>query len=173
MIGLLKNKSQYYMNYFFFLVRDGVQYQEFLLFTQELIHFTQEILPLLPKKLRTPYSRNLRVPTNNSHGELFHVRCGTLVYNTEISHFIFVHQFMSQLSPYTSMSGDAGPVHPQLLLEIVCPSSSWSAWCPLSSVGVPQGGYLRSFVVLKPRHVSSPFPFCCCSPLSYAHPPYL
>ena len=36
---------------FFFLVRDGVQYQEFLLFTQELIHFTQEILPLLPKKL--------------------------------------------------------------------------------------------------------------------------
>ena len=41
----------------FFLVRDGVQYQEFLLFTQELIQFTQEILPLLPKKLRTPYSR--------------------------------------------------------------------------------------------------------------------
>ena len=29
--------------------------------------------------------------TNNSRGELFHVRCGTLVYNTEISHFIVVH----------------------------------------------------------------------------------
>ena len=50
----------------FFLVRDGVQYQQFLLFTQELIHFTQEILALLPKKLRTPYSRNLRVPIDES-----------------------------------------------------------------------------------------------------------
>ena len=29
-----------------FSVRDGVQYQEFLLFTQDLFHFTQEILPL-------------------------------------------------------------------------------------------------------------------------------
>ena len=48
----------------FLLARDGVQYQEFLLFTQELIHFTQEIVPLLPKKLRTPYSRNLRVPNH-------------------------------------------------------------------------------------------------------------
>ena len=28
------------------------------------VHFTQEILPLLPKKLPTPYSRNLRVPTD-------------------------------------------------------------------------------------------------------------
>ena len=66
MIGLLKNKSQYYTHFFFFffLVRDGVQYQEFLLFTQELFHFTQEMLPLLHKKLRTSYSRNLRVPTN-------------------------------------------------------------------------------------------------------------
>ena len=36
--------------------------QEFLLFTQELILFTQEILPLLPKKLLTPYSRNLKGP---------------------------------------------------------------------------------------------------------------
>ena len=62
MIGLLKNKSQYYTKKK--LVRDGVQYQELLLFTQELIHFTQEILPLLPKKLRTPYSRNLRVPNH-------------------------------------------------------------------------------------------------------------
>ena len=41
--------------------------QEFFLFTQELIHFTQEILPLLPKKLRAPYSRNLRVPTNDAN----------------------------------------------------------------------------------------------------------
>ena len=42
---------------FFFLVRDGVQYQEFLLFTQELILFIQEILPLLPilKKFYGPY----------------------------------------------------------------------------------------------------------------------
>ena len=39
--------------------------KEFFLFTQELIHFAQEILPLLPKKLRTPYSRNLRVPIND------------------------------------------------------------------------------------------------------------
>ena len=46
MIGLLKNKSQYYTDFFFLLVRDGVQYQEFLLFAQELTHFTQEILPL-------------------------------------------------------------------------------------------------------------------------------
>ena len=60
MIVLLKNKSQYYTDFFF---RDGVQYQEFLLFTQELIHFIQEILSSLPKKLRTPYSRNLRVPS--------------------------------------------------------------------------------------------------------------
>ena len=58
MIGFLKNKSQYYTDLFFF-----VQYQEFLLFTQELFHFTQEIVPILPKKLRTPYSRNLRVPS--------------------------------------------------------------------------------------------------------------
>ena len=65
MIGLLKNKSQYYSD-FFFLVRDGVQYQEFLLFTQELIHFTHEILSLLPKKLRTPYSTNLSVPSYKS-----------------------------------------------------------------------------------------------------------
>ena len=36
--------------------------QEFFLFTQELIRFTQKILPLLPTKLQTPYSRNLRVP---------------------------------------------------------------------------------------------------------------
>ena len=42
----------------FFLARDGVQYLTFFL-------FTQEIPPLLPKKLRTPYSRNLRVPTHN------------------------------------------------------------------------------------------------------------
>ena len=64
MIGLLKNKSQYYSEkYFFFFYFEMVfNTQEFLLFTQELIHFTQEILPLLPKKLRTPYSRNLRVP---------------------------------------------------------------------------------------------------------------
>ena len=60
MIGLLKNKSQYYTDFFF---RDGVQCQEFLLFTQELFHFTQEILHLLSKKLQTPYSRNLRIPT--------------------------------------------------------------------------------------------------------------
>ena len=38
--------------------------QEFFLFTQELFHFTEEILPVQPKKLRTPYSRNLRVPIN-------------------------------------------------------------------------------------------------------------
>ena len=38
--------------------------QKFFLFSQELIHFAQEILPLLPKKLRTPYLRNLRVPTH-------------------------------------------------------------------------------------------------------------
>ena len=37
--------------------------QEFLLFTQELVHFTQEIFPSLLKKLRTPYSRNLSVPS--------------------------------------------------------------------------------------------------------------
>ena len=39
--------------------------QAFLLFTQELIHFTQQMLPLLPKKLRTPYSRNLRFPNHH------------------------------------------------------------------------------------------------------------
>ena len=48
----------------FLLARDGVSTQEFFLFTQELMHFTHEILPLLPKKLRAPYSRNLRVPIN-------------------------------------------------------------------------------------------------------------
>ena len=58
MIGLLKNKSQYYTDFLFFFPR------EFLLFTKELIHFTQEILPLLRKKLQTPYSRNLRVPND-------------------------------------------------------------------------------------------------------------
>ena len=62
MIGLLKNKSQYYR--LFFLVRDGDQYKEFLLFTLELFHFTEEILPLLPKECRTPYSRILSVPNN-------------------------------------------------------------------------------------------------------------
>ena len=41
--------------------------QECFLFTQELINFTQENLPLLLKKLRTPYSRNLRVPRNYEH----------------------------------------------------------------------------------------------------------
>ena len=39
--------------------------QEYFLFTQELIQFTEEILPLLPKKLRTPYSRNLSVTNND------------------------------------------------------------------------------------------------------------
>ena len=39
--------------------------QEFLLFTPELIHFSQEMLPLLPRKLRAPYLRNLRVPIND------------------------------------------------------------------------------------------------------------
>ena len=33
----------------FLLARDGVQYPRFLLFTQELIHYTQDIFPLLPK----------------------------------------------------------------------------------------------------------------------------
>ena len=56
MIGHLKNKSQYYTDFFLFST------QEFFIFTQELIHFTQEMLPILPKKLPTPYSRNLRVP---------------------------------------------------------------------------------------------------------------
>ena len=58
MIGLSKNKSQYYTDFFFFS-----SYQEFLLFTQELIHFTREIVPLLSKKLRTPHSTNMRVPS--------------------------------------------------------------------------------------------------------------
>ena len=61
MIGLLKNKSQYYMGHFF-LVRECVQYQEFLLFTQELIPFysrnftfiTQEITNTLLKKFECP-----------------------------------------------------------------------------------------------------------------------
>ena len=48
----------------------GFSTKEFLLFTQELIHFTQEILPLLPKKLLTPYSRNLRVPSHRISGSL-------------------------------------------------------------------------------------------------------
>ena len=68
MIGLLKNKSQYYMEKYFFLVRDGVQYPRiFPIPSRILIHFTQEMLPLLPKKLRTPYSRNLRVSKNGHH----------------------------------------------------------------------------------------------------------
>ena len=56
MTGLLKNLN--ITRIVFFLVRDGVQYQEFLLFTQELIHFTQEILSLLPKKLRTEHNQS-------------------------------------------------------------------------------------------------------------------
>ena len=41
--------------------------QKFFLFTQELVHFIHEILHLLPKKLRTPYSRRLRVPIHDRH----------------------------------------------------------------------------------------------------------
>ena len=43
MIGLLKNKSQYYTEIFFYL-KMMFSTQEFFVFTQELIHFTQEIL---------------------------------------------------------------------------------------------------------------------------------
>ena len=65
MIGLLKNKSQYYTEKYFFLAREMVwSTEEFFLFTQELIHFTQEILPVLPKKLQTSYSRNFSVPSH-------------------------------------------------------------------------------------------------------------
>ena len=50
---------------------------ELFLFIQELFHFTQEILPLLPKKLRTPYSRNLRVPNNSiEQRQLWGFFCG-------------------------------------------------------------------------------------------------
>ena len=49
---------------FFFSLEVVFSTQEFFPFTQELLYFTQEILPLLPKKLLTPYSRNLRVPTH-------------------------------------------------------------------------------------------------------------
>ena len=76
----------------FFLVRDGVQYQDFLLVTQELIHFTQEILPLLPKKLRTPYSRNLRVPSQNTFQA---IRCARKRYRA-----MYIRSSMQeQLSP--------------------------------------------------------------------------
>ena len=64
MIGLLKNKSQYYKEKYFFLAQMLFSTQKFFLFNEELIHFTQEILHLLLKKLRTPYSRNLRVPNH-------------------------------------------------------------------------------------------------------------
>ena len=54
MIGLLKNKTQYYTEKYFFELEIVFSTQEFFLFTQKLIHFTQEILTLLAKKLRTP-----------------------------------------------------------------------------------------------------------------------
>ena len=46
----------------FLLARDGVQYPRIFPIHSRINRFTQEILPLLPTKLRTPYSRNLRVP---------------------------------------------------------------------------------------------------------------
>ena len=42
--------------FFFFLVRDGVQYPRIFAIHSRINHFTQEILALLPKKLLTPYS---------------------------------------------------------------------------------------------------------------------
>ena len=44
-----------------FLARDGVQYPRIFPINSRINLF----LPLLPKKLRTPYSRNLRVPTDD------------------------------------------------------------------------------------------------------------
>ena len=70
MIGLLKNKSQFYTENFF-LVQDGVQYPRIFAIHSRINPFTQEILSLLPKKLRTPYSRNLRVPNNEDEYSLY------------------------------------------------------------------------------------------------------
>ena len=64
MIGLLKNKSQYYTDFFFFLVRDGVQYQEFFaihsrinpFYSRNVTFITQEITNTLLKKFEGPYS---------------------------------------------------------------------------------------------------------------------
>ena len=88
MIGLLKNKSQYYMD-FFFLVRDGVQYPRIFPIYSRINPFTQEILPLLPKKLRTTYSRNLSVPTDklrtDLHSTLSLFRCQFMSYRCTAS----------------------------------------------------------------------------------------
>ena len=100
MIGLLKNKSQYYTEKYrpiIFQFEMVFSTQEFLLFTQELIHFTQEILPLLPKKLRTPHSRNLNVPSDNKLWQ------GFLQGNVRIfGVFLRVHQFPFFVPPIYS-----------------------------------------------------------------------
>ena len=63
MIGVLKNKSQYYTDKYFFLVRDGVQYPRiFSVINSRIIPFysrnftfiTQEITNTLLKKFEGP-----------------------------------------------------------------------------------------------------------------------
>ena len=63
MIGLLKNKSQYYMEkYFFFLAREGVQYLRIfhihsrinLFYSRNFTFITQEITNISLKKFEGP-----------------------------------------------------------------------------------------------------------------------
>ena len=55
MIGLLKNKSQYYTE-IFFLARDGVQYSRInQIYSRKFTFITQEITSTLLKKFEGPY----------------------------------------------------------------------------------------------------------------------
>ena len=101
--------------------------QEFFLFTRELIHFTQEILPLLPKKLRTSYSRNLRVPINL----IYKNQCLSVSLSLSLSLSLSV----SYRSPHRSSDCDETFTscckHPGVVLEIKKNENctNWSTRC--------------------------------------------
>ena len=68
MIGLLKHKSQYYTEIYFFLVRDGVQYTRIFaihsrinpFYSRNFTFITQEITNTLLKKFEGPYLKCTR-----------------------------------------------------------------------------------------------------------------
>ena len=96
MIGLLKNKSQYYMENFF-LVRDGVQYPRIFAIHSRIIQFysinftfiTQEFTNTLLKKFEGPclWFTNLKMASISGTGNV-HSTIPELFYDT--NHIISV-----------------------------------------------------------------------------------
>ena len=94
--------------------------QQCFLFTQELIHFTQGILPLLLKKLRTLYSRNLRVPRNHWH-RTCHIPLTSwvLVYGILYLIHAFCFKFATRWNCYRSLLSCTCRIFSAFLISVI------------------------------------------------------